>query len=181
MNRRDLACSQAPVSDREALSTEENYAESLKLLKKAETMVAEGHGEDLLTKHYGFVPMTASRYASLFGKGGMDDFFSSDLTDEELKGLLGHMCTAGQQALAGTEDHPGLKVLVASSMADQYVPAQVDREKLATRLTAAMSGDGEDVVNLMIEDGNHNLSLPEDGAAADDFVQNLCAILKSII
>jgi len=38
---------QAPVSDREALSTEENYAESLKLLKKAETMVAEGHGEEL--------------------------------------------------------------------------------------------------------------------------------------
>eukprot|EP00929_Paragymnodinium_shiwhaense_P112048 TRINITY_DN80308_c0_g1_i1.p1 TRINITY_DN80308_c0_g1~~TRINITY_DN80308_c0_g1_i1.p1 ORF type:complete len:378 (-),score=64.08 TRINITY_DN80308_c0_g1_i1:35-1105(-) len=173
---------QAPVSDREAAKTEDNYEESLKLLKTAEAMVADGRGEDILMKHYGFVPMTASRFASLLGKGGPDDMFSSDFQDEELRAILQHMSTGGQQKLPGSEAHPGLCVLMASSMADEYVPKFVDRPLLAERLCAAMAhqGNPSDVVRLDLEGANHNLAEPADGSAADAFAAKVGSLLAAI-
>ena len=70
-------------------------------------MVAEGRGHEIVTMQYGFAPMSANRYLSLTQKGGADDMFSSDFTDEELKGLLGHMSTAGQVALNKAETSRG--------------------------------------------------------------------------
>ena len=37
------------------------------------------------------VPITADRFLSLFAEGGADDFFSSDLSDQQLAERLGHM------------------------------------------------------------------------------------------
>jgi hypothetical protein len=74
------------VSDREALLYLYNGTPAL--IKQAQAMIAEGHGEDILTRTWdvaGSTPVTARRYASFTVKGGDDDMFSSDLTDGELK------------------------------------------------------------------------------------------------
>lgn len=59
---------QAPVSDREAWALEGNAEERERLLDLARSLVEEGKGTQLLPElHYGFVPITADRYMSLFG------------------------------------------------------------------------------------------------------------------
>ena len=45
------------------------------ILAKAEAMVANGQGGEIVAMQYGFVPITADRYASLVGRGGADDMF----------------------------------------------------------------------------------------------------------
>ena len=54
---------QAPVSDRESASLEEDEEGREELLKTAEALVAKGRGDEFLTMHYGFVPMSAQRHA----------------------------------------------------------------------------------------------------------------------
>ena len=76
------------VSDREALAYV--YSGTPALIEQAQAMVAEGKGEDILTRRWDSggasgTPITARRYLSFTVPGGDDDMFSSDLTDEELK------------------------------------------------------------------------------------------------
>lgn len=69
------------------------------LIKQAQAMIAEGRGEDILTRTWdvaGSTPVTARRYASFTVKGGDDDMFSSDLTDIELKVSPLTSCCAAQ-------------------------------------------------------------------------------------
>ena len=162
---------QAPVSDREAASLEEDAPGRAARLAQAQQLVAAGRPEALLPElHYGFVPINAARYSSLFGRGGADDLFSSDFTDAELAALLGHMSTRGQREARGelvhepVPAHPGLLCLFAHSEADEYVPASVDAAKLSRRFVAAADAEGC-ARALIIEGANHNLASP-DGAAA---------------
>jgi hypothetical protein len=95
---------------------------------------------------------TASRYLSLFDVKGEDDFFSSDLSDAELKELLGHVGDIGKRT--------GLRLLAACSMKDEYVPESIEKEVLMNRLVAAMN-NGEEcgaAEALLLENANHNLS-----------------------
>ena len=74
------------VSDREALLYVYNGTPAL--IEQAQAMIAEGHGEDILTRTWdvaGSTPVTARRYASFTVKGGDDDMSSSDTHDSELK------------------------------------------------------------------------------------------------
>ena len=79
---------QAGCSDREFGETLPATAATL---AAARELVADGRGEDLLPRSaiWEGIPITARRYCSLYGKGGEDDMFSSDLTDEEMGGVLG--------------------------------------------------------------------------------------------
>jgi len=55
-------------------------------IEKAERMVSEGHGGDVcFISEFDGAAVSAQRWLSLAAKGGTDDMFSSDLTDEELK------------------------------------------------------------------------------------------------
>ena len=89
---------QAPVSDHEAASLEDVLEERHALLAEAQRMIAE-------------------RYASLVGRSGPDDLFSSDFSSQELIERLAHLSTAGQREARGelatvpVPDQPGLKVL----------------------------------------------------------------------
>ncbi len=81
------------VSDREALAYV--YSGTPALIEEAQAMVAEGKGEDILTRRWDSggasgTPITARRYLSFTVPGGDDDMFSSDLTDAELK--VSHRC-----------------------------------------------------------------------------------------
>ena len=72
------------VSDREYQTGKPTTAERL---QKAEQLVRDGHGSDILFRDDDPVgtPVSASRFASLAGRNGDDDMFSSDFTDQELK------------------------------------------------------------------------------------------------
>ena len=83
------------VSDREALAYV--YSGTPALIEQAQAMVAEGKGEDILTRRWDSggadgTPITARRYLSFTVPGGDDDMFSSDLTDAELKVSLHCLC-----------------------------------------------------------------------------------------
>lgn len=155
---------QAPCSDREAASLEDGAKEREELLALAKRMIAEGKGGELLNKmHYDFVPITAERFASLVGRGGPDDLFSSDFDAAELSARLAHLSTVGQRDARGmaTEaipDHPGLKVLFVHGLGEEYVPDHVDIQVLSQSFVAAAGAP--DARSLLIEGANHNLSKP---------------------
>ncbi len=120
-------------------------------------------GEEMMPRSAFWAPVTASRYLSLFDVDGDDDFFSSDLTGEELHVRLGHVGEIGRET--------GLRVLVAYSKKDEYVPENVNKDVLLRRLVSAINGidhgrdgntyfDGKGSVarGLMLENSNHNLS-----------------------
>ncbi|CAG9465134.1 unnamed protein product [Pedinophyceae sp. YPF-701] len=138
---------QAPVSDRETFET---LPDSDKLVFVANEMLASGQGEEFipqaqLTAIGGELfppgtPITARRFLDLYDRGGDDDMFSSDLTDAELRKLLGHML--------------GVPTLVLQGSNDEYVPDHVDVGVLTTRLTAAM---GSSAQARIVEGGTHGL------------------------
>jgi hypothetical protein len=169
---------QAPVSDREGPMQEEGYTEKL---LHAQTLVADGNGDGMLPRSYFWAPITAQRFVDLNERGGRDDYFSSDFTDEELAQRLQHV--------GGAEEHSNLQVLVATSGADEYVPSHIDTAALTDRLVAAMnsqcrSPDDDHKSNKMaaeslyLETANHNLSEgPED---AENFIRRISDMLGRI-
>jgi pimeloyl-ACP methyl ester carboxylesterase len=175
---------QAPVSDREAAALDPEEAEKTRaLLAEAEGLIREGKGDSLLSeKHYGFVPLSAERFASLAGRMTADDMFSSDLSDEELRSKLGHMGTHGQRqgegmATEAVPTHPGLRTLFVHSGADEYVPATVDVQALSARLVAAAGGASNGAAAVIIKGASHNCG-SADGSAAEEFVAATCRVLR---
>ena len=120
-----------------------------------------------------WAPITAKRFLDLKDVGGADDFFSSDLTDEQLAEKLSHV---GE--LSSTLD----VLLVAFSGADEYVPKAIDTKLLTDRLCKAMNTgaeDGKEVAKpLYIDTGNHNLS--EGKGDADTLVEEISKILSTM-
>mmetsp|Transcript_23577 Transcript_23577/g.52268 ORF Transcript_23577/g.52268 Transcript_23577/m.52268 type:complete len:339 (-) Transcript_23577:159-1175(-) len=151
-----LVALQAPVSDREGAEFEDGFAQKL---QDAQKLVESGHGQEMLPRAHHWAPMTAQRFVDLHVRGGRDDYFSSDYTDAELGERLSH-CSLPEQ-------HPDLRVLVAYSGADEYVPAHINKAKQTERLVKAMNGEFSDSTSdtrrkvaeaLYLETGNHNLS-----------------------
>ena len=145
---------------------EPNYAAHIDLARR---LKQEGNENEMMPRDAFWAPITASRFLSLQDMGGEDDFFSSDLTDEELVERLGHVGTLCRNREDGEF---GLRLLVAFSGEDEYVPAHIDKHLLLERLCWAMNHpSGHDKTNdnkgisqrdvatpLMLETGNHNLS-----------------------
>lgn len=152
---------QAGVSDREALAMEEGNAERI---ATAEAMVAAGKADEIMPRATFAVdettglgtPITARRFLSFAAVGGDDDMFSWDLSDEALRGLLGHM--------------ESTRTLVLMSGADEYVPSAVDVGALAERLAAAM---GPSAKAEVIPGADHGLTQSVDEAVRiiSDFIQ----------
>jgi pimeloyl-ACP methyl ester carboxylesterase len=162
---------QAPVSDREGSELEEGFFEKL---ATSEEMVKNDRGDDMLPRSHHWAPITAQRFVDLHSRGGKDDYFSNDYTNDELEGRLKHV------GAPRGGNHPCLDVLVAFSGADQYVPAPIDKRKLTERLVDAMnsggSGSNRAVAKaLYIENGDHNLSDPGD---ARIFVDKFTELLE---
>ena len=145
---------QAPVSDRESLplssSHGSNHSENI---KHAQSLLANGAGEEMMPRSAFWAPITAYRYLSLFDTNGDDDYFSSDLSDVELHERLGHVGKLGRTT--------GMHVLVAYSKQDEYVPKSIDKDALLRRLVLAMNFpvmEDDVAIGLMLEHSNHNLS-----------------------
>jgi len=144
---------QAPVSDRESSGGKPEVAKNV---ARAQELVDAGKGECLMPHDVDMAPMTAYRYLSLNGVKGDDDMFSSDFTDEELKERLGHV---------------KVPCLIAYSMADEYVPASIDKAKVSERMAAQMA----DATVLLVPDGDHSLY-----KGTDVFLQSVEAFLSKI-
>jgi len=176
---------QAPVSDREAAtvchdddddcphsSQAEHLAELQRHLKVAHQMRDQNKGDEMMPRSAFWAPITASRYLDLMEPKGRDDYFSSDLTDEELRERLGHVGSALEACL------------VACSGSDEYVPSTVEIEPLMHRLCRAMNSNsrsdrGTVAVPLYLPTGNHNLS-SRDGADAATFVEQFKEMLQKL-
>lgn len=151
-----LVVLQAPVSDRESAELKPGYQKNIEHARK---LAAGGEENEMMPRSAFWAPITARRFLDLQdrrppdGLGGMDDYFSSDLTDEQMSERLGHVGKVGGEF--------GLKVLAAFSGADEYVPKQVDKRQLLDRMCGAMNGKGKDcdtATPLYLETGDHNLS-----------------------
>ena len=168
---------QAPVSDREAATVcdgachtrhEEHMQDLNTHLAIAQKMRDENQSQEMMPRKAFWAPITAARYLDLFEMNGRDDYFSSDLTDEQLAGRLGHI-----GALTTLQS-----CLVACSGSDEYVPKTVAIESLMLRLCSAMNSGGERTVALplYLPTGNHNLS-SENGTDATTFVAKFKELL----
>ncbi|KAI9875428.1 MAG: hypothetical protein M1830_008476 [Pleopsidium flavum] len=115
---------QASVSDREAMvELLPVYEESV---KAAKDLVRAGQAEELLpfsvTGGFLGTPICARRWLSLASpeKDGEDDYFSSDLEDEQLQNTFGRLPARSPLCILYSES-------------DEYVPEFVDREAVVNR------------------------------------------------
>ncbi len=143
---------QAPASDRESLvmSMEPELYRSSCIA--AQKMVDEGNGEEILpTRETGNVlpaPCTAKRWLSMASPNhdGDDDYFSSDLKDEQLEKAFGRL--------------PGrTRLCVLMSGNDEYVPKSVDKDGLIERWTEIVKrGEGrvDEVHSCVVKGASHN-------------------------
>jgi pimeloyl-ACP methyl ester carboxylesterase len=166
---------QAPVSDREA-STRQQDPESDNVshfLEFARNKLEHGEGHEMMPRSSFWAPITAKRYWDLHAKGGMDDYFSSDWTNDELIERLGRI----------GKSTPNLQtILVAYSGSDEYVPKDIDTELLTTRLCDAMNYHHQHqqplAIPLYLPTGNHNLS--QSPGDAEKFVERFVELLQKI-
>lgn len=161
VERLKVVALQAPVSDREGAMLEPGYADNI---QTARTLVKDGKQDEMMPRSAFWAPITAQRFLDLQGMEGRDDFFSSDLTDEQLRERLAHV-----------GDFADRRVLVQFSGKDEYVPPSVDKRATLDRLCNAMNTAHSVATSLNLEDANHNLSLaPGDG---DTFVAKVAELL----
>ncbi|KAL3799004.1 hypothetical protein HJC23_005143 [Cyclotella cryptica] len=162
---------QAPVSDRESMSlTPGNHDANL---EHAKSLLSQHKGEEMMPRSTFWAPITASRYLDLFDVKGDDDFFSSDLSDEELHERLGHIGNLGKKT--------GLRLLAVFSGKDEYVPETIEKEVLLERLVTAMNGGKRNhgaARGLLLKNANHNLS---DGSGDKEiFVKEVGNLLRTL-
>lgn len=163
---------QAPVSDREDAMTRPEYQSNIDC---AQSMLEQGKQDEMMPRSAFWAPITAKRFLDLQDRLGADDFFSSDLSDEELVERLGHV---GQC-------HSLQAVLVAFSGADEYVAQHVDTERLTQRLCDAMNhhrpkDDAAPVaIPFYIPTANHNLS--KSNGDATIFVDKVVELLQKCV
>ncbi|KAF2857771.1 DUF1749-domain-containing protein [Piedraia hortae CBS 480.64] len=136
---------QAPVSDREAMAMGDQN-----LVKEANEAATRMNPEDVLPHRltrplFGRVAISARRWLDLSSPehNGADDFFSSDLSDEQLENTFGSIKTP---------------LLILYSGKDENVPDFVDKEALVQRwLDIVRHGDGE-AQGRIIPSATHNLN-----------------------
>eukprot|EP00048_Salpingoeca_helianthica_P017743 m.238826 g.238826 ORF g.238826 m.238826 type:complete len:285 (-) comp22061_c0_seq1:18-872(-) len=128
---------QGPVSDREYMAQLEFTQADLGLAHEA---VLRDQGHTLLPRRSDAdVPMSASRMVALAARGGEDDMFSSDLTDDELAHAVGNI---------------PVPVLIVCSGADEYVPPHINTDLFMARLARACQ-HGQAV---MVKEAPHSLA-----------------------
>ncbi|KAL1919856.1 uncharacterized protein VTP21DRAFT_1787 [Calcarisporiella thermophila] len=134
---------QGPVSDREYfLSNSEQLPE---WVEQAKSMIAEDKGSELMPRIVDNTPITAERYYSLYGIGGADDFFSSDLSLVQMRELFKNL------------QYP---MILLHSRDDECVPSYVDKQVVLNRIREACGS--ELVRETLVIDGDHCITQPKD-------------------
>jgi pimeloyl-ACP methyl ester carboxylesterase len=156
----DGAILQASASDREAYITLSGEKEWREMVEKLQKWVQSNDPTDVLpktfTKNFFQAPISAERLLSLLVVEGDDDFFSSDISADELQTTFGRV------------DVP---LLVLYSEKDQFVPKFVDKEALLARWKTATDARYWDENSGLIKGGSHALDL--EGSTRGDVWQVL--------
>lgn len=167
---------QGGVSDREAWEDFGKEGQALgEAIKTAKDLVDAGKGKELLSREGNAVleemggPLSAYRAYSLLAKGGDDDYFSSDLSDEYFATTFGKIPkTTPVCFLLGSED--------------PYVPASVDRASLLQRWTRIIREGGgivDDEDGGVIPGAHHNLEGDPD-QVVQDLVNRVCGFIAGL-
>lgn len=155
----DGAILQAAVSDREGwgaiVSDDASLKQSLEeTVALATSWVSRGDGDAILPKKGNKVlemfdtPCTAYRAHSLLAKRGDDDYFSTDLDDETLKGSFGRIPAR-------------TKAMFLWGRRDPYIPRGVDQDgtlKRWARIVKDGGGRVDEVNGGVVEEATHNLN-----------------------
>lgn len=166
---------QAPVSDREAIVASLDpkvYEESCKI---AQGMVDRGLGEDIMPsnapKIFGPAPVCARRWLSLASPNhdGDDDYFSSDLSDEQL-----------MKSFGGLPAKTPLCILFSGS--DEHMPKTIDMAALMQKWIGFVergSGKIDEENSGVVEKATHNLAgNPEE--VVSDLVKRVIGFLTAL-
>jgi hypothetical protein len=166
---------QAPASDREGMlmsMPESIYKSSCEAAQK---MVDAGDGTEILPtkKTKGLFPgvVTAKRFLSLASPNhdGDDDYFSSDLSDEQLMKSFGRL-------------PKGTPLCVLHSGNDEYVPESISKQGLLDRWTEITNnGEGriDEVASGVIEGASHSLGGNAEGVVGE-LVQRVLKFLDGL-
>jgi hypothetical protein len=166
---------QAPASDREAMVLAMDpkvYEESCKV---AQEMVDAGDGEEILpskaSNNFFPAPVSARRWLSLASPNhdGDDDYFSSDLTDDQLTKTFGKLPSRSP-----------LCILFSGS--DEYMPKTLDMAELVKKWIGVVqkgSGKADEGNSGVMEGASHNLNgNPE--AVVQDLVKRVIRFLNGL-
>ncbi|KAJ9638800.1 hypothetical protein H2199_006660 [Coniosporium tulheliwenetii] len=164
---------QAGISDREALVQHmpaELYRSSCSLARE---WVLDGRGDEIIpksaTNNTLGAPVTAYRWLSLAAKGGDDDYFSSDLDDQQLKKTFGAL-------------KPETPVMFLLSGCDEHMPDFVDKDALIARWTSVIKEAGgavDEEHGGVVEDAFHNLEGDPD-EVVEDLIRRVNGFLMKI-
>jgi pimeloyl-ACP methyl ester carboxylesterase len=160
---------QASVSDREAIAMDMDPSDLANVNTTAEQWCKENKGEHILplyltSSNFGRNPVTARRWVSLACKGGEDDYFSSDLTDAQLKTTFSKV------------DKP---LLILYGSEDEYVPGYVDRKALVNRWIPFVKGKVDEQSRELLKGASHNLN-GDEKEVVDELVKRVGNFLSSI-
>jgi pimeloyl-ACP methyl ester carboxylesterase len=160
---------QASVSDREAIAMDMPPSDLSTANATAKEWCKQGKGENILpltltASNFGNNPVTARRWVSLACKGGEDDYFSSDLSDEQLQQTFGKV------------DKP---LLILYGEEDEYVPKYVDRKALVQRWIGFVKGEVDEQSKTLLGGASHNLNGDEE-EVVDELVKRVGRFLSSI-
>lgn len=153
---------QAAISDREAISINTDPKTIRSACDAAQTMVDNGDADEILpsveTNNTFPCPVSAKRWLSLASPNhdGPDDYFSSDLKDEQLMKSFGSLPASTP-----------LCILLSGN--DEYVAKGIDQANLLAHWTEiAKKGKGKvDTENSgILEGATHNLSGDSDDVVA---------------
>jgi hypothetical protein len=166
---------QAPASDREAMMTLMSPEQYDKSVAAAQALVAAGMPEEILpnsvTNGFFGAPVCARRWLSLASPNhdGDEDYFSSDLSDNQLKRRFGVLPARTSMCFL-------------YSGSDEWVPAFVDKAALVKRwieVVKAQGGKVDEVHSGVLEGASHNLKKDSPAVVAElvrrvlDFVGGL--------
>ncbi|TVY90362.1 UPF0613 protein [Lachnellula willkommii] len=152
---------QGPVSDREAMVTAMDPKVYKSLCAAAQAMVDTGNGAEILpTNSFFDCPVSAFRWLALASPNhdGDDDYFSSDLTDEQLMKTFG--------GLPATSP-----LCILFSDADEHMNKDIDKLALTKRwIEIAKRGAGkvDEENSVPLAGASHNLA-----GNSDEVVQGL--------
>ncbi|KAG9240769.1 hypothetical protein BJ878DRAFT_270761 [Calycina marina] len=166
---------QAPASDREAIVMTMDPSQYLHSVAVATKMVEDGGVEEIVPRVEinGVMPapVCARRWLSLASPyhDGDDDYFSSDLKDEQLMKTFGAL-------------PKGSPICVIFSGEDEYIPKTVDKQGQIKRWAeVAKNGEGrvDEESSGVVDGASHNLAgNPE--AVVNDLVKRVLLFLYSL-
>ncbi|EFQ93677.1 hypothetical protein CFE70_004790 [Pyrenophora teres f. teres 0-1] len=170
---------QGGVSDREAWEDfgKEGQAKQdlADAINTARELVEKGKGSELLSREGNLVleemggPLTAYRAYSLLAKGGDDDYFSTDLSDEHFAKTFGRIPNT-------------TPVCFLLGELDPYVQERVDRAALLLRWTRIIREGGgvvDDEDGGVVKGAHHNLDGdPEE--VVEDLVRRVCGFVAGL-